>query len=128
MKTRPEAKSGVLTTRLHGILDYLAGTLLLISTWILPYPDDVMRNLALILGGGIVLYSLVTDYPLSLLRFIPFPFHRAADLLVGVLLLFAPIHFAVHGAPAVLFVACGLILLSVSFFTRAQERPRVSDN
>lgn len=112
----------------HGIVDYATGLLLVLSPLFLPYPDNPMKGIAMFAGVTILLYSAMTDYPLALLRFVPFPVHRAIDLLIGGGLAFAPIHFAVYGWPAVLFVALGGLLIVMSFFTRGRFSPTGQDN
>lgn len=114
--------------RTHGVIDYTVGILLIGSPVVIQYPDDPMKGIAVVLGAIVLLYSVMTDYPLGLLRFVPFPIHRGADLLAGGGLLFAPIHFAVHGIPAVLFVALGAVLVSLAFLTRGQFSPTGQDN
>lgn len=98
------------------------------SPFVIQYPDNPMKGIAVIFGAIILLYSSMTDYPLGLLRFVPFPIHRGVDLLAGGGLVFAPIHFAVYGIPAVLFVAVGVCLVSLAFLTRGQFSPTGQDN
>lgn len=104
--------------RVHGVLDYAGGVLLLLSAVFLPFPDPAMKMLSAMLGTILLFYSAATDYEMGVLRFVPFPIHRGADLLLGVMLVFSPIHFAVHGFPTVLFIAVGAMLLFLSFMTR----------
>ncbi|MEA3213543.1 MAG: hypothetical protein QOE70_6600 [Chthoniobacter sp.] len=114
--------------RVHGIVDYAAGILLVASAFVLPYPDNPMKMIAVVFGAIILLYSAMTDYPLGLLRFVPFPIHRTADLFAGGGLAFAPIHFAVHGIPAALFVTVGALLILMAFLTRGRFSPTGQDN
>ena len=71
---------------------------------------------------------LLLASPLALLRCVPFPIHKAIDLRGGGGLAFAPIHFAVHGLPAVLFVVLGLSLIVMAFLTRGRLIPTGQDN
>ena len=72
-----------ISIRTHAVIDYLAGVMLLASPFVIPYPDNLMKQIAFVFGAIILLYSSMTDYPLGLLRFVPFPIHRGADLLAG---------------------------------------------
>jgi hypothetical protein len=117
-----------ISIRVHGIVDYVAAVLLVGSPSFIAYPDNPMKMMAVVFGAIILLYSSMTDYPLGLLRFVPFPFHRAADLLIGGSLAFAPIHFAVHGVPAVLFIIVGAALILMAFLTRGRFSPTGQDN
>lgn len=114
--------------RTHAIIDYITGLALLAAPFILPFPDNPMRGLSFVFGAVIVMYSIMTDYPLGLLRFVPFPFHRGFDLLAGGGLIFSPIHFAVHGVPAVLFILAGAILILLTFLTRGRFSPTGLDH
>ena len=106
--------------RLHGILDYVGAALLVMAAFFLPFPDDTMRMMSVALGAGLLLYSVATDYEMGFLRFIPFPIHRGADLMMGMLLAFSPIHFATHGLPAILFIVVGVMLLYLGFFSSGE--------
>jgi hypothetical protein len=114
--------------RTHAIIDYLTGAILLLSPFAIPFPDNPMKGIAFAFGAVIVLYSSMTDYPLGLLRFVPFPIHKGVDLFVGGGLAFAPIHFAAHGAPAVMFVVLGAGLVLMAFLTRGRFSPTGQDN
>ena len=92
--------------RTHAIIDYLTGAISIILPFIIPSPDNPMKGTAFTFGAVILLYRSMTDYPLGLLRFIPFPIHKSVDLLAGAV---APIHFAAHGLPEVLFIALALV-------------------
>ncbi len=116
-----------ISIRTHAVIDYLAGVMLLASPFVIPYPDNLMKQIAFVFGAIILLYSSMTDYPLGLLRFVPFPIHRGADLLAGGGLAFSPIHFAVHGAPAVLFIVVGACLFMLALLTRGQFSPTGED-
>lgn len=117
-----------ISIKTHAIVDYLTGVLLILSPFVIPYPDNPMQGIAYVLGAIILLYSSMTDYPLALLRFVPFPIHKAIDLLAGGGLAFATIHFAVNGLPAVLFVILGLGLIVMAFLTRGRFSPTGQDN
>jgi hypothetical protein len=117
--------------RVHALLDYLVALLLLMIPWILPFPDETTAKMSLAAGAILATYSLMTDYEIAVLRFIPMPVHRTLDLLLGGGLLFSPIHFATTGYAAAVFIVLGLLLLSLAFLTRGsfshtgQDKPVV---
>lgn len=113
---------------LHGVADYLIGALLVACPYLLPFPDNPMKEIAITSGAVLIMYSIMTDYPPAILRFIPFPVHRAFDLLAGGALAFAPIHFAVHGVPAIVFIVLGVCLLALALFTRGKFSRTGQDN
>ncbi len=123
IRTNPSPRSHPIhevSRRTHAFLDYVGGILLLLAAAVLPFHDPNMQTFSLAAGGFLLLYSVVTDYELSLLRFVPFAIHRGADLLIGILVAFSPIHFGLRDAPAILFIAVGAMLIYLAFCTRAE--------
>lgn len=80
-----------LPTRVHGILDYLLGALLIASPWLLGFADnEAARWVPVGLGAGVLLYSAFTDYEMGAVRKIQMPLHLLLDALGGVLLAVSP--------------------------------------
>jgi hypothetical protein len=78
-------------TRIHGVLDYLVGLLLIAAPWLFDFADGGVKQwLPVILGAGALLYSLLTDYELGAAKLIPMRAHLALDLMSGVLLAVSP--------------------------------------
>ena len=78
-------------TRVHGILDYLVGALLIAAPWLLDFDRGGAETIIpVVLGAGAILYSLFTDYELGAVRRIPMPTHLMLDLASGVLLALSP--------------------------------------
>src|SRR3712207_1845741 len=78
-------------TRLHGILDYLMGIVLIASPWIFNFDEGGAKTwLPVILGAGAIAYSLITDYERGALKMIPMPVHLLLDLASGALLAASP--------------------------------------
>jgi hypothetical protein len=81
----------LIPTRIHGYLDYLMGVVLIASPWVFDFADGgVEQWLPIILGAGVILYSLLTDYELGAMRVIPMPFHLLLDVASGALLAASP--------------------------------------
>ncbi len=80
-----------LPTRIHGILDYVLGAVLIGSPWLLGFAADGAETWMPV-GAGVlvVLYSLLTDYELGALRRIQMPAHLFLDVLLGVGLAVSP--------------------------------------
>ena len=78
-------------TRIHGILDYLLGALLIASPWLLGFADnEAARWVPVVLGAGVLLYSLFTDYELGAVRKLQMPAHLLLDAVGGILLAASP--------------------------------------
>lgn len=80
-----------ISTRTHGVLDYVVGALLIVVPYILGFADGtaaqwVPQVLGLVAIGG----ALMTDYELGLMRVIPMPVHLGIDIASGALLALSP--------------------------------------
>ena len=78
-------------TRVHGMLDYGVGALLIVVPYLLGFADGtaaqwVPQLLGLVAIGG----ALMTDYELGVMRVIPMPVHLMIDIGSGALLAVSP--------------------------------------
>jgi SPW repeat len=81
----------IIPTRIHGMLDYASGLLLLLAPYIFNFADGTAAQyVPQAIGAGVLLMSLVTDYELSLAKLVPMPAHLAVDVAGGVLLAASP--------------------------------------
>lgn len=80
-----------ISTRAHGVLDYLVGLFLAFSPWIFGFNYGGAETwLPFVLGLGAVVYSFFTDYELGRMRRIPVKTHLTLDLISGVFLALSP--------------------------------------
>ena len=78
-------------TRVHGVLDYLVGALLIAAPWILGFSRGGAETwVPVILGAGALVYSLSTNYELGVVRRIPMGTHLGLDAASGLLLAVSP--------------------------------------
>jgi len=80
-----------ISTRTHGVLDYVVGALLIVVPYILGFADGTAAQwlpqvLGLVAIGGAVL----TDYEFGVMRVIPMPVHLGIDIASGALLALSP--------------------------------------
>lgn len=81
----------MIPTKIHGLLDYLTGVLLMLSPWLFGFTSVVSAALtAIALGTATLFYSLITDYEWSIIPMIPFRIHLLLDLAAGALLACSP--------------------------------------
>lgn len=86
----------IINTKLHGMLDYMAGTVLLIP-WITMFHERGNDTVFLtILGTATIFMSLLTNYELSLIKLIPMKVHLVFDVLSALLLIATPWIFSVE--------------------------------
>jgi hypothetical protein len=81
----------VIPTRMHGMLDYVMGVLLLVAPYVLGFADGTAAQyVPQALGAAMLGASLLTDYELGLVRVIPMPVHLMLDFASGALLAASP--------------------------------------
>ena len=115
----------MLTTRAHGFLDYSVGALIAFAPWLLGFAAGGPETWAMVAVGGLgMLYSLLTDYEMGLLRAIPMSMHLALDFCSGLFLAASPwlLGFADHvWAP---HLALGLFEIGAAAFTSKLPSPQ----
>ena len=78
-------------TKLHAPLDYLVGVALIAAPWILQFSEHTAATvIPIVLGIGLIAYSLFTDYELGLWRTFPMSVHNLIDIAAGALLAVSP--------------------------------------
>jgi hypothetical protein len=81
----------IIPTRLHGVLDYAMGALLIVAPYLLGFADSTAAQyVPQALGLATLLMSLVTDYELSIAKLVPMPIHLSVDIASGLLLAVSP--------------------------------------
>ena len=108
-----------LPTRLHGIIDYGLGGLLMISPWLLGFARGGAETVVpVLLGAALLGYSLCTDYELGVARLIPMRAHLALDLGGGALLALSPWLFGFGSAVRLPHLFLGLLGIALALGTR----------
>lgn len=78
-------------TRLHAPLDYIVGVALIAAPWIFQFSEHTAATvIPIVLGAGLIVYSLLTDYELGLWRVIPMGGHNLFDVAAGAFLAASP--------------------------------------
>ena len=81
----------IISSKAHGVLDYLVGFILIISPWLFGFAAEGAETaISVILGIGAILYSIVTNYELGFFKIIPFKVLLIIDTLSGILLASSP--------------------------------------
>ncbi len=80
--------------------------------------------LPVILGGGALLYSLLTNYELGAVRVLPMPVHLALDFMSGLLLASSPWLFGFHHVVHTPFVLLGLLEIGAALLTSTRSFAR----
>ncbi len=120
-------------TSVHGIFDYIGGIALIACPFIFGFYSmgGIAVILPIVLGIGLILYSLLTNYERGIpaLKFIPMPVHLVLDFVAAAFLVVAPFlfGFANQGLNVWLpFVVAGLgvILLVIVSQTHSYQKAK----
>jgi len=111
-------------TRLHAPLDYIVGAVLVAAPWIFQFSGDAAATaVSIVLGVGLIAYSLITNYELGVWKVAPMAVHNLIDIVAGALLAVSPwiFGFADKGANYWLpFVVIGFAAIFLGLTTKQQ--------
>jgi hypothetical protein len=111
---------------LHAIADYAVGALLIVVALAVGGSAGAVAT-GVVVGVTVLAVSMLTRYPLGVIKVLPFPVHSAGDYLAAALLLVAP--FALHfnngdRGLTIYYVVSGIAVLAVSLITNYQYSPK----
>jgi SPW repeat-containing protein len=111
-------------TRLHAPLDYIVGVGLIAAPWLFQFSDLTTPTvLSIVLGVGLIAYSLVTNYELGVWKVAPMAVHNLFDIAAGAVAVAAPwlFGFADEGANVwAPFVVVGVAAIFLGLTTKQQ--------
>lgn len=113
-----------ISTRMHGAADYLVGILLILSPYIFGFANGgAAQWLPMLLGAGVILYSLMTRYELGLVPVIPMPAHLGLDIAGGLLLAVSPWLFGFADQVWLPHLVIGLVEVGTAMMTQTRPDP-----
>lgn len=103
------------TRKMHAFLDYPVALSLIALPFVLQLGSSNPLALWLAVGTGVAAFALtlLTDHELGVFRVLPYSFHVAVDLAVGVLFVLAPSILGLAGIDAWYYWANGAAVLFV---------------
>lgn len=108
----------IIPTSAHGSVDYSIGSVLIIASWLLRLPAGPADWVPVFVGVSVLCYSLLTDYELGMVRFIPMPIHLGVDVLAGAFLLASPWLFGFAREVHWPHVIVGALILGTVFLSQ----------
>lgn len=110
----------------HAIADYAVGILLIVVAVAVGGSVGAVAS-GVVIGATVLAVSMLTRYPLGVVKVLPFTVHSAGDDLAAALLFGAPwvLNFASGDSGLTAFyVAAGAAVLAVSLITNYQYNPK----
>jgi hypothetical protein len=111
-------------TKFHAPLDYIVGVALIAAPWIFQFSDVTAATVvSIVLGIGLIAYSLITDYELGVWKVAPMAVHNLIDVVAGLFLAASPFIFGFSDEPANVWVPHVVVGLAAVFLglTTAQK-------
>lgn len=101
----------ILTSHMHGILDYVTVLLFAVAPMLLGL-NGLAATLSYVLAAVHLLLTLVTRFPLSAAKLVPFHLHGVIELIVSIVLVV--LAFALFdGTARVFYLAVGAVIFLV---------------
>src|SRR3954470_20039744 len=112
----------------HGVMDYLAGLLLLASPNLLGFASAGGPSawVPRVVGLMILVQAMSTDYELGVMKMMPIAMHLMADYVIGALLIASPwlLGFSGIRVATMTVVIMGMLVIGLTAMTQPRGRPR----
>jgi len=115
----------LISTRIHGYLDYIVAIVLIVSPWLLGFAAGGAETW-LPVGQGVlvIIYSLLTNYELGAFKVLTMRLHLVIDLAGAIVLAFSPWIFQFSDytwAPHVVFGILEMLVVALSVSVSGTE-------
>jgi hypothetical protein len=108
-------------TQIHGIMDYLMGALLIAAPWLFGFAAGGAETwVPVILGVGVIIYSIFTNYELGLVKSLSMGTHLGLDIAGGLVLAVSPWLFGFADFVWVPHVVFGLLEIGAGLMTHTE--------
>jgi hypothetical protein len=111
-------------TKFHAPLDYIVGAALIAAPWIFQFSEHTAATVVpIVLGIGLIVYSLFTNYELGVWKVAPMAVHNLIDIVAGAVLAASPWLFGFADESANVWVphlVVGLAAIFLGLTTKQQ--------
>lgn len=108
----------------HAVADYAVAALLIVVPLVAGGSATAVAT-GVVVGAVVALVSMLTRYPLGVVKILPFTVHSGGDYVAAALLVAGPFALGFAGSGlAVFYLVAGLAVLAVSLVTNYQYSPR----
>ena len=110
----------IIGTKTHGYIDYVMSFFLIASPWILGFNRGGAETwIPVVLGVGMMMYSLMTDYELGASKALSMRTHLTLDFLAGAFLAISPWLFQFNDYITTPHLVLGLLEMGASLMTKS---------
>src|SRR5438105_4189092 len=111
-------------TKAHAPLDYVVGAALIAAPWIFQFSEHTAATIVpIVLGIGLIAYSLFTNYELGLWKIAPMAVHNLIDIAAGSLLAASPWIFGFADDSANVWMPHLIVGIAAVFLGLATKQP-----
>jgi hypothetical protein len=110
----------ILSPTRHGYLDYLTVVIFLLAPSLIGL-TGLVGTIAYLLAGIHLAMTLVTDFPLGVVKKLPFSIHGWVERVVGPVLVLLPFAFGFDGAAKSFYIVIGIVIILVGLLTDYQQ-------
>ena len=117
----------IIPTKIHGIMDYLMGVLLVAAPWLFDFNRGGAETwVPVVLGLGVIAYSAFTDYEYGLARRLSMSTHLGLDGVGGAFLAASPWLFNFDEHVWAPHLVLGLLEIGAALMTETRPQARRS--
>ncbi len=111
------------TKTIHAWLDYPVALALVALPFLLGLGESHPLALVIspVVGAAAFVLTVFTNHHLGIVRILPYRFHLAFDLVVGVLFLILPVHLEFFGLDAAFYLVNGVAVVVVIGLSKPEE-------
>ena len=122
-------KKGPVPAFVHGLIEYVAGVLLIAAPFVLAFDSDTATGIAIAIGVVVLIVTASTAIPTGLIKSIPVQAHAVLDYALALLLIASPFAFGFDddGTATAVFLVLGILHLLLTIGTRfIRDEPRAA--
>jgi hypothetical protein len=121
-------KQGPVPAFVHGVVEYVAGILLIVAPFLFGFDPDAATAASIVAGVLVLVIAASTAMSTGLIRSIPVQAHVMLDYVLAIALIATPfvLGFSDDGTATPFFIVLGVLHLLLTIATRfiREERPR----
>jgi hypothetical protein len=119
-------KKGPVPAFVHGVIEYLAGALLIAAPFLFSFESDAATAVSIAVGVLVLIIAASTAMTTGLIKSIPVAAHVILDYLLAIFLIAAPFVFGFDddGTATAFFIVLGVVHLLLTIATRFIREPK----